>query len=148
MLNEVKLIGYLGRDPELRYTQGGSPVCSFSIATSRKYTDKRTNEKVEETEWHRISVFGKLAEVCNNYLQKGRLVHVSGRLKTRQWDKDGQTHYSTDIISDSVVFLPSSTGAPERSKASSKPGSKSEPEPYDPGGYSPAGPVDDDDIPF
>lgn len=105
-INKVILIGYLGRDPELRYMQSGSPVASLSVATSRKWKNKQTNEMVEETEWHRVSVFGVQAEHCSNYLSKGRMVYVEGRLKTRSYDdKDGVKRYATDIIADTVQFL-------------------------------------------
>ena len=103
-VNKVIVVGNLGRDPELRYTQGGSPVCNLAVATSRRYTN-RNNETVEETEWHRVVVWGKQAEHCNNYLAKGRQVYVEGRLKTSSYDRDGQRHYSTDIIAETVQFL-------------------------------------------
>lgn len=105
-VNKVILIGNLGRDPELRYTQGGGPVASLSVATTRKWKNKQSNELVEETEWHRVSVFGQQAEHCNNYLSKGRMVYVEGRLRTRSYDdKDGIKRYSTEIVADNVVFL-------------------------------------------
>ena len=105
-VNKVILIGNLGRDPELRYTQSGSPVASLSVATTRKWRNKQTNELVEETEWHRVSVFGQSAEHCNNYLSKGRQVYVEGRLRTRSYDdKDGIKRYSTEVIADTVQFL-------------------------------------------
>jgi single-strand DNA-binding protein len=105
-VNKVILIGNLGRDPELRYTQGGGPVANLSIATTRKWRNKQSNELVEETEWHRVSVFGQQAEHCNNYLSKGRMVYVEGRLRTRSYDdKDGVKRYATEIIADTVQFL-------------------------------------------
>ncbi|PRQ02372.1 Single-stranded DNA-binding protein [Enhygromyxa salina] len=105
-VNKVILIGNLGRDPELRYTQSGSPVANLSVATTRKWRNKQTNELVEETEWHRISVFGQQAEHCNNYLSKGRQVYVEGRLRTRSYDdKDGIKRYSTEVVADTVQFL-------------------------------------------
>lgn len=105
-VNKVILIGNLGRDPELRYMQSGSPVAQLNIATTRKWRNKQTNEMVEETEWHRVSVFGPQAEHCNNYLSKGRQVYVEGRLRTRSYDdKDGIKRYSTEIIADEVKFL-------------------------------------------
>lgn len=105
-VNKVILIGNLGRDPELRYTQGGTPVASLNVATTRKWRNKQSNELVEETEWHRISVFGQSAEHCNNYLSKGRQVYVEGRLRTRSYDdKDGIKRYSTEVIADVVQFL-------------------------------------------
>jgi single stranded DNA-binding protein len=93
-----------GRDPELRYLQSGQPVCKLNIATSRRYTNKQ-NESVEETEWHRVSVWGKQAEHCNNFLTKGRQVYVEGRLRTSSYDKDGQKHYTTEIVADTVQFI-------------------------------------------
>ncbi|MFO7564142.1 MAG: single-stranded DNA-binding protein [Enhygromyxa sp.] len=105
-VNKVILIGNLGRDPELRYMQNGNPVASLNVATTRKWRNKQTNELVEETEWHRISVFGPQAEHCNNYLSKGRQVYVEGRLRTRSYeDKDGVKKYATEIIADTVQFL-------------------------------------------
>src|SRR5690606_1808876 len=105
-VNKVILIGNLGRDPELRYTQGGTPVASLNIATTRKWRNKQSNELVEETEWHRVSVFGQSAEHCNNYLSKGRQVYVEGRLRTRSCeDKDGNKRYSTEVMADAVQFL-------------------------------------------
>lgn len=104
-INKVILIGNLGRDPEMRYTQGGTPVCQLSLATTRSYTNK-SNERVEETEWHRVTVWSKQAEFCNQYLSKGRQVYVEGRLQTRSYeDKDGIKRYSTDIVADTVQFL-------------------------------------------
>jgi len=105
-VNKVILIGNLGRDPELRFTQNGTPVASLSVATTRKWRNKQTNELVEETEWHRVSVFGNQAEHCNNYLSKGRQVYVEGRLRTRSYDdKDGIKRYSTEVVADTVQFL-------------------------------------------
>jgi len=105
-VNKVILIGNLGRDPELRYTQGGSAVCQLNIATTRTYTNRNTNERVDETEWHRVVVWGKQAEHCNNYLTKGRQVYIEGRLQTRNWDdRDGNKRYTTEIIADAVQFL-------------------------------------------
>lgn len=103
-VNKAIILGHLGRDPELRYIQSGQPVCSLNIATSRKYTNKQ-NEQVEETEWHRVSVWGKQAEHCNNFLTKGRQVYVEGRLRTSSYDKDGQKHYTTEIVADTVQFI-------------------------------------------
>ncbi len=103
-VNKAIILGHLGRDPELRYLQSGQPVCKLNIATSRRYTNK-ANEVVDETEWHRVSVWGKQAEHCNNYLTKGRQVYVEGRLRTSSYDKDGQKHYTTEIVADTVQFI-------------------------------------------
>jgi single-strand DNA-binding protein len=137
-VNKVILIGNLGRDPELRATHGGGSVCSLSVATTRKWRDKAAGEMREETEWHRVSVFGQQAEHCNNYLAKGRMVYVEGRIKTRSYDdKDGVKRYSTEIIADVVQFLGGREGGQERGRSQG-----GEPTPYDPGDYS--GPADDD----
>ena len=105
MLNKVMIIGHLGADPELRYTQGGQPVCSLRVATDESYTDKNGN-RVEATEWHRIVVFQRAAENCNQYLRKGSLMYVEGKLSTRKWqDQNGQERYTTEIRADRVQFL-------------------------------------------
>lgn len=112
MLNKVMLIGRLGRDPELRYTQSGSPVASLNIATDESYVDRDGN-KVERTEWHRVSVFQRQAENCANYLAKGSLVYVEGSLQTRKWqDQNGQDRYTTEIKAQRVQFLDRRSDAP------------------------------------
>jgi len=106
-LNKVMVIGRLGQDPELKYTPGGAAVCNFSVATSENWTDK-SGQKQERTEWHRIVVWGKLAELCNQYLAKGRQAFIEGRLQTRSWeDKEGQKRYTTEIMANTVQFLDS-----------------------------------------
>lgn len=105
MLNKVLIIGRLGADPELRYTQGGQPVCSLRIATDESYTDKNGN-RVEATEWHRVVVFQRAAENCNQFLHKGSLVYVEGKLSTHKWqDQNGQDRYTTEIRAERVQFL-------------------------------------------
>lgn len=104
-LNKVMIIGHLGRDPEIRYSQQGTAVANFSVATSEKWTDKNTGQKQEKTEWHRVVVFGKQAETCEKYLTKGSQIYLEGRLQTRQWERDGQTHYTTEIVVSSFQFL-------------------------------------------
>ena len=112
MLNKVMIIGRLGRDPELRYTQSGSPVASLNVATDESYTDRDGN-KVERTEWHRVSVFQRQAENCANYLSKGSLVYVEGSLQTRKWqDQQGQDRYTTEIKAQRVQFLDRKGDAP------------------------------------
>ncbi|MBB5143071.1 MULTISPECIES: single-stranded DNA-binding protein [Desulfovibrio] len=112
MLNKVMIIGRLGRDPELRYTQSGSPVASLNIATDESYTDRDGN-KVDRTEWHRVSVFQRQAENCANYLTKGSLVFVEGSLQTRKWqDQQGQDRYTTEIKAQRVQFLERKGDAP------------------------------------
>ena len=105
MLNKCMIIGHLGRDVELRYSQNGSAVASLNIATDEPYTDRDGN-KVDRTEWHRVSVYGKSAENCANYLRKGSLVYVEGSLQTRKWqDQNGQDRYTTEIKAQRVQFL-------------------------------------------
>lgn len=106
-LNRVLLVGRLGRDPELRYTQSGTPVANFPLATDESYVD-REGTRQEKTEWHRIVVWNKQAETTSNYLSKGRLVLVEGSLQTRKWqDQQGQNRYTTEIKAQRVVFLDS-----------------------------------------
>lgn len=104
-VNKVILIGRLGNNPEIRYTPSGAAVANFNIATSESWNDKG-GQKQERTEWHRIVVWNKLAELCNQYLTKGRQVYIEGRLQTRQWDdKDGNKRYTTEVIANTVQFL-------------------------------------------
>ena len=110
-VNKVIVVGNLGRDPETRFLPDGKAVCNFSVATTDKWTDKATNEKKEATEWHRISSFGRLAEICGEYLKKGSQVYIEGKLRTRKWqDKEGQDRYSTEIIADTMQMLGSRSG--------------------------------------
>jgi len=104
-INKVILIGRLGSDPELRYTSDGTAVTNFRIATSDEWTDRVTGEKRERTEWHRIVAWRKTAELCGEYLTKGRQVYIDGKLQTKSWEKDGVTRYSTEIIATHVQFL-------------------------------------------
>ncbi len=109
-INKVILIGRLGQNPEVRSTPSGSSVANFSIATSEAWNDK-SGQKQERTEWHRIVVWGKQAELCQQYLSKGRQVYIEGKLQTRQWqDKDGQTKYTTEVHAQSIQFLGANTG--------------------------------------
>lgn len=111
-VNKVIILGRLGQDPELKYTPSGAAVCNFSVATSETWNDKNSGQKQEKTEWHRIVVWGKLAELCNQYLSKGRQAFVEGKLQTRSWeDKDGQKRYTTEISATTVQFIGANTGA-------------------------------------
>lgn len=105
MINSVTLIGYLGRDPELKRFDGGNQVCNLAVATTRKWSDRHTKKTKEETEWHNVSVWGKLAGTCSEYLSKGRQVYITGRLKYEKYEKDGQTKYITKIIAENIKFL-------------------------------------------
>ncbi|WP_035059922.1 single-stranded DNA-binding protein [Andreprevotia chitinilytica] len=106
-LNKVLLIGNLGRDPETRFLPSGGAVCNFSIATTENWKDKQTGQKQEKTEWHNISMYGKLAEIAGEYLKKGSSVYIEGRLQTRKWqDKQtGADRYTTEIVADQMQML-------------------------------------------
>ncbi|WP_299982269.1 single-stranded DNA-binding protein [Desulfobacula sp.] len=157
-LNKVMVIGNLGRDPEIRYSQQGTAVVNFSVATSDEWFDKNTNQKQERTEWHRIVVFGKMAETCERYLSKGRQVYVEGKLRTNSYEKDGQTHYATDVIASTVQFLggrqdnqgggqdnQGGGGGYQQAESGSNNHSKDQTSPGMTGGQEP---IPDDDIPF
>jgi len=110
-LNKVMIIGNVGGDPEMRFTPGGHPVTSFSVATNRRYQSPE-GERKEETEWFNVVAWNKLAEQCNQFLAKGRLVYVEGRLQTRSWDgQDGQKHYRTEVIANRVTPLDKRPGS-------------------------------------
>ncbi|HMM52441.1 MAG: single-stranded DNA-binding protein [Burkholderiales bacterium] len=110
-VNKVILIGNLGRDPETRYAPSGSAICNVRIATTRNWKDKASGEKREETEWHSVVFYDRLAEIAGEYLKKGRPVYVEGRLKTRKWqDKEGQDRYTTEIIATEMQLLGSRDG--------------------------------------
>lgn len=103
-LNKVMIIGHLGRDPEVKYLPSGQAVANFSVATNDTWTDKE-GKKVDRTEWHRVVAFGKLAEICGEYLSKGSQVYLEGRLQTRQWEKDGQKRYTTEMVVRDMLML-------------------------------------------
>lgn len=124
-VNKVILIGNLGKDPEVRYTQSGDAVANFSVATTERWKDKSSGEMQEKTEWHNIAVFGRIAENCGEYLQKGSSVYIEGRLQTRKWtDKEGNDRYTTEVVGDRVQFLTrkSDDGAPSRNAPPAKSG--------------------------
>lgn len=105
-INKVILIGNLGKDPEVRYTPNGNAICNVSVATTRTWKDKNSGEKQEETEWHRVVFYDRLAEIAGEYLKKGRPIYVEGRLKTRKWqNKENQDVYTTEIIANEMQML-------------------------------------------
>lgn len=105
-VNKVILVGTLGKDPETRYTPSGTPICSLSVATNESWTDKATGERQERTEWHRVKLFGRTAEIASEYLRKGKQVYIEGKLRTDKYtDKEGIERYSTDIIGDELQLL-------------------------------------------
>ena len=138
-LNKVMLIGNLGKDPELRYTASGQAVAGFSLATSEKFKNK-SGEWEERTEWHNITLWGKLAEIAGEYLSKGKTVYIEGRLQTRKWqDKSGNDRYTTDIVGDKMQML-SPKGEKRGSDAPGAGGGSVN--------YDEPPPFQDDDIPF
>lgn len=104
-VNKVTLIGTLGRDPEVKYMPNGNAVANIALATDESYNDKATGQKVEQTEWHRIVVYGKLAEIIQQYLTKGSKAYFEGKLKTREWEKDGVKRYTTEIVANEMMML-------------------------------------------
>ena len=111
MLNKVMLIGRLGADPEVRFLPSGGSVATIRLATSRRWKDKQTGERKEETEWHRVVFFSRLAEIAGEYLKKGSQVYVEGRIRTQKWQgQDGQDRYTTEIVADSMNMLDSRSG--------------------------------------
>jgi len=111
MLNKVMLIGNLGADPEVRYMPSGGAVTNIRLATTRRWKDKQTGERREETEWHRVVFFSRLAEVAGEYLRKGSQVYIEGRIRTQKWQgQDGQDRYTTEIVADQMQMLGSRSG--------------------------------------
>ena len=141
-VNKVILIGNLGKDPEVRFLPSGSAVCNFSVATSESWKDKQTGQKQEKTEWHNISMFGKLAEIAGEYLRKGSKVYIEGSIQTRKWqDKDGNDRYTTDIKARDMQMLDSKGDRPQSTDSGQSQSGTAQ------GGNGPA-PDFDDDIPF
>ena len=158
-VNKVILVGRLGRDPETRYTGGGQAVANFSMATDESYKDKN-GERQKRTEWHRITAWGKLAEICQQYLKKGTMVYIEGRIQSREWqDKEGQKRTSYDIVANTMKMLSSRAEGAAAGGGASRSGSddfESHAVPADDSygggsgaGHAPSGPeISDEDIPF
>lgn len=104
-VNKVILLGNVGKDPEIRSTADGTCIANLSVATSESWKDKQTGERKEQTEWHRVSAFGKLAEIIRDYVTKGSKVYIEGKLKTRSYDKDGVKMYTTEIVANELQML-------------------------------------------
>jgi single-strand DNA-binding protein len=143
-VNKAILVGHLGADPELRHTQSGTAVATFRVATTERYND-RSGERQERTEWHRVVAWAKLAEICNNYLKKGKQVYIEGRIQTRQWeDQSGATRYTTEIVANNMVMLGRAGDVANDVPAQQFPPDTAAQESSSGGG----GGSDDDDLPF
>ncbi len=163
-VNKVIIVGNLGKDPEVRYMPSGGAICNVNVATTRQWKNKESGEKQEETDWHRIVFFDRLAEIAGEYLKKGRSVYVEGRLRTRKWtDKEGKDQYTTEIVATEMQMLGGREGmggggggdeggggygersAPQRSAPAGRPSAPaSRPAPKSTTGFDNM----DDDIPF
>ena len=143
-VNRVFLLGNLGQDPDVRYTSGGSAVANLSLATGENFKDKDTDEWKEKTEWHRIVLFGRLAEVAEKYLTKGARLHIEGKLQTRKWqDRDGADRYTTEVVANNLLMLGSEKSegrTQQQSSAASGPARHKE--------HAAQETFDDSDIPF
>ena len=139
-INKVILVGNLGRDPETRYLPSGGAVTNVSLATSRSWKDRDSGEQKEKTEWHRVVFFNRLGEIAGEYLKRGSKVYVEGELRTREWEKEGQKHFTTEIVANEMQMLDSKGGSSDydtgNGSAVTTPPSSSSPE------------IIDDDIPF
>jgi single-strand DNA-binding protein len=120
-VNKVILVGTCGQDPEVRYLPNGNAVTNLSLATSEQWTDKQSGQKVEKTEWHRVSMFGKVAEIAGEYLRKGSQVYIEGKLQTREWEKDGIKRYTTEIVVDMQGTMQLLGGKPQDGQAARQP---------------------------
>ncbi|MBX2964885.1 MAG: single-stranded DNA-binding protein [Cyclobacteriaceae bacterium] len=144
-VNKVILIGRLGRDPEVRNLENGVAVANFTMATSETYKDRTTGEKRETTEWHNIVLWRGLAEIAQKYLHKGDMVYIEGKLRTRSWEKDGVTRYTTEIVADNMTMLsPKGSGGSsgnDSGYSSNRPGNSE-------GVNTPANTGGSDDLPF
>lgn len=154
-VNKVILVGTCGQDPEVRYLPNGNAVTNLSLATSEQWTDKQSGQKVEKTEWHRVSLFGKVAEIAGEYLRKGSQVYIEGKLQTREWEKDGIKRYTTEIVVDMQGTMQLLGGKPQDGQQRPHPqagAARQQPRPQQaaPQQSQQGSPPDDfdDDIPF
>lgn len=144
MLNKVQLIGRVGKDPEVRYSTNGDAIANFTVATSERYKDKQTGEAVEKTEWHNVSAFRRLAEIIGEYVHKGSLIYIEGKIQTRKYEKDGVTHYATSIVASEMKMLGSKDGG-QQQQNQPRPQNKPAPSQSSGSGFDD---MDDDLIPF
>ena len=146
-INKVILVGNLGRDPEMRYTQNGVAVCSFSLATSETYRDRTSGEKVTQTEWHNIILWRGLAETAEKYLRKGSSVYIDGKIRTRKWeDQQGQTRYTTEIVADTMQMLDRRDSSAAPAQPTAQPAAA--PAQHAPEPEQPSAAPEPDDLPF
>ena len=146
-INKVILVGNLGRDPEMRYTQNGVAVCSFSLATSETYRDRTSGEKVTQTEWHNIILWRGLAETAEKYLRKGSSVYIDGKIRNRKWeDQQGQTRYTTEIIADTMQMLDRRDSSAAPAQPTAQPAAA--PAQHTPAPEQPSAAPEPDDLPF
>lgn len=144
-VNKVQIIGTLGRDPEMKYLPNGSAVVSVSVATDESYNDKQSGQKVEKTEWHRLTGFGKVAEIIGQYLKKGSKAYFEGKLRTNEYEKDGIKRYSTEIVINDMMMLDSNPNAGQQSQGQqpqqggfAPQGQQQQPVQQQQGGFAPA----------
>lgn len=116
-VNKVILVGRLGKDPEVRHLENGATVANFSLATSETYKDRQTGERREQTEWHNVVLWRGLAEVVEKYVKKGDMIYIEGKLRTRSWEKDGVTRYTTEVVGDNMTMLGGGSGNSSQSQA-------------------------------
>ncbi|RPG50515.1 MAG: single-stranded DNA-binding protein [Gammaproteobacteria bacterium TMED1] len=140
-INKVILVGNLGRDPETRYMPSGNAVTNVSVATSKSWKDRDSGEQKDRTEWHRVVFFNRLAEIANEYLKKGSKIYVDGELRTREWEREGQKHYTTEVVANEMQMLDSRGDMPVNNTDVHSTNTTSNLAPVPPEDF-------DDDIPF
>lgn len=147
-VNKAIIVGRLGKDPEIRHLENGTAVTSFSVATSEAFKDKNTGERKEITEWHNVVLWRGLAEVAEKYLKKGDMVYIEGKLRTRSWEKEGITRYTTEIVGDNMTMLTPKGAGGQSQEYSESVGSQSRESANPSSGMSPQGNDETDDLPF
>jgi len=147
-VNKVILIGNLGKDPEVRHLDNGATVANFSIATTETYKDRNSGERVDQTEWHNIVLWRGLAEVAEKYLNKGDSVYIEGKLRTRSWEKDGVTRYTTEVVGDQMTMLGGKKSGNDSGQSPNNEGNQSNNQPAEAQSQTPNTNSEMDDLPF
>jgi len=147
-VNKVILIGNLGKDPEVRHLDNGAAVANFSIATTETYKDRNSGERIDQTEWHNIVLWRGLAEIAEKYLKKGDSVYIEGKLKTRSWEKDGVTRYTTEVVGDQMTMLGGKKSGDDSGQSSNYSGNQSNNQPAAAPSQTPDTNSEMDDLPF